>query len=154
MSGNNCMVNSDVLITQHQFMANLFHLYPQLPSILLLLLLSCFSCVRLCATPQTAAHLALPSLGFSRQEYWSGLPFPLQCMKVKVKSCLTYSDPMDCSLPGSSIHGTFPERVLECVAIAFSIQLPTQLPQPLTTILPFFEETFKEMGVLICSPVI
>ena len=34
------------------------------------------SCVRLCATPQTAAHQAPPSLGFSRQEHWSGLPFP------------------------------------------------------------------------------
>jgi len=43
---------------------------------LLLLLLSRFSCVRLCATPQTAAHQAPPSLGFSRQEHWSGLPFP------------------------------------------------------------------------------
>ena len=43
--------------------------------LLLLLLLSCFSCVRLCATPQTAAHQAPPSLGFSRQEHWSGLPF-------------------------------------------------------------------------------
>jgi len=42
----------------------------------LLLLLSCFSRVRLCATPETAAHQALPSLGFSRQEHWSGLPFP------------------------------------------------------------------------------
>ena len=42
----------------------------------LLLLLSRFSCVRLCATPQMAAHQALPSLGFSRQEHWSGLPFP------------------------------------------------------------------------------
>ena len=41
------------------------------------LLLSCFSCVWLCETPQTAAHLAPPSLGFSRQEYWSGLPLPL-----------------------------------------------------------------------------
>ena len=43
---------------------------------LLLLLLSCFSCVWLCATPETAAHQAPPSLGFSRQEHWSGLPFP------------------------------------------------------------------------------
>ena len=38
-----------------------------------LLLLSHFSHVRLCVTPQTAAHQAPPSLGFSRQEYWSGL---------------------------------------------------------------------------------
>ena len=44
--------------------------------ILLLLLLSRFNHVRLCATPWTAAHQASPSLGFSRQEHWSGLPFP------------------------------------------------------------------------------
>ena len=43
---------------------------------LLLLLLSRFSHVRLCETPETAAHQAPPSLGFSRQEHWSGLPFP------------------------------------------------------------------------------
>ena len=43
---------------------------------LLLLLLSHFSRVRLCVTSYTAAHLAPPSLGFSRQEHWSGLPFP------------------------------------------------------------------------------
>ena len=48
-------------------------------SLLLLLglvLLSLFSRVRLCATPLTAAHQAPPSLGFFRQECWSGLPFP------------------------------------------------------------------------------
>ena len=44
--------------------------------VLLLLLLSHFSHVRLCATPETAAHQAPPSLGFSRKEHWSGLPFP------------------------------------------------------------------------------
>ena len=43
---------------------------------MLLLLLSHFSRVRLCATPQTAVHQTPPSLGFSRQEHWSGLPFP------------------------------------------------------------------------------
>ena len=43
--------------------------------LLLLLLLSRFSRVQLCETPWTAAHQASPSLGFSRQEYWSGLPF-------------------------------------------------------------------------------
>ena len=43
---------------------------------MLLLLLSRFSCVRLCATPEMAAHQAPPSLGFSKQEHWSGLPFP------------------------------------------------------------------------------
>ena len=43
---------------------------------LLLLLLSRVSRVRLCATPETAAHQAPLSLGFSRQEHWRGLPFP------------------------------------------------------------------------------
>ena len=43
--------------------------------LLLLLLLSHFSRVQLCATPQTAAYQAPPSLGFSRQEHWSGLPW-------------------------------------------------------------------------------
>ena len=41
-----------------------------------LLLLSCFSRVRLCMTPETAAHQAPPSLGYPRQEHGSGLPFP------------------------------------------------------------------------------
>jgi len=54
-----------------------------------------------------------------------GCHFLLQCMKVKsesevIQSCLTLSDPMDCSLPGSSIHGIFQVRVLEWGAIAFS----------------------------------
>ena len=54
-----------------------------------------------------------------------GCHFLLQCMKVKserevTQACLTLSDPMDCSLPGSSIHGIFHARVLEWVAIAFS----------------------------------
>ena len=54
-----------------------------------------------------------------------GCHFLLQCMKVKsesevAQSCLTLSDPMDYSLPGSSIHGIFQARVLEWVAIAFS----------------------------------
>ena len=48
----------------------------------MLLLLSRFSRVQLCATPQTAAHQAPPSLGFSRQEHWSGLPFPSPIDKI------------------------------------------------------------------------
>ena len=43
---------------------------------MLLLLLSRVSCVQLYATPKTGAQQAPPSLGFARQEYWSGLPFP------------------------------------------------------------------------------
>ena len=79
-----------------------------------LLLLSHFSCVGLSATPQTAAQQAPPSLGFSWQEHWSGLPFPSPMHESEVaQSCLTRSDPMDCSPPGSSVHGSFQARVLE-----------------------------------------
>ena len=54
-----------------------------------------------------------------------GFHFLLQCMKVKsesevAQSCPTFSDPMDWSLPGSSIHGIFQARVLEWDAITFS----------------------------------
>ena len=57
-----------------------------------------------------------------------GCYFLLQCMKVKsetevAQSCPTLSDPVDCSLPGSSIHGIFQARVLEWAAIAFSLSL-------------------------------
>ena len=53
----------------------IYLLPPLYISMLLLLLLSRFSHVRLCATPEIAAHQAPLSLGFSRQEHWSGLPF-------------------------------------------------------------------------------
>ena len=54
-----------------------------------------------------------------------GCHFLLQCMKVKsesevAQSCPTLSDPMDCRLPGSSVHGIFQARVLEWGAIDFS----------------------------------
>ena len=57
-----------------------------------------------------------------------GCHFLLQCVKVKserevAQSCLTLSDPMVCSLPGSSVHGIFQARVLEWGAIAFSEEL-------------------------------
>ena len=99
---------------------------------MLLLLLSHFSRVQLCVAPATAAQQAPLSLGFSRQEHWNGLPFPFQCMKVEsesevTQSCPTLSDPMDCSLPGSSIHGIFQARVLEWGAIAFSEQHPWEV---------------------------
>ena len=59
--------------------------------------------------------------------------FLLQCMKVKsesevAQSCLTLSDPMDCSPPGSSVHGIFQARLLEWGATAFSV-LETRIPQ-------------------------
>ena len=83
------------------------------------------SSVRPSATPWTAAHQASPSLGFSRQEHRTGLHFLLECVKVKresevAQSCPTLSDPVDCSLPGSSVHGIFQAEVLEWGAIAFS----------------------------------
>ena len=57
-----------------------------------------------------------------------GCHFLLQCMKVKseselVQSCPNLSNPMDCSLPGSSVRGIFQARVLEWGAIAFSYAL-------------------------------
>ena len=57
----------------------------------LLLLLSRFSCVGLCATPETAAHQAPLSLGFSRQEHWSGLPLPSQIKRTAaaIRLCAT-----------------------------------------------------------------
>ena len=102
---------------------------------LLLPLLSRFSRVRLCATPWTAAHQSPPSLGFSRQEHWSGLPFPSPMRESEVpQSCPTLRDPMDCSLPGSSVHGTFQARVLEWGAIAFSAVPATHIqPTPMTS---------------------
>ena len=61
-----------------------------------------------------------------------GCHFLLQCMKVKsesevAQSCLTLSDPMDCSLPGSSVHGILQARVLEWGAITFSGRSSIQL---------------------------
>ena len=91
----------------------------------MLLLLSRFSRVRLCVTPQTAAHQAPCPWDSPGKNTGVGCHFLLQCMKVKSESqvaqlCLTLRDPMECSLPGSSIHGIFQARVLEWAAIAFS----------------------------------
>ena len=56
---------------------------------MLLLLLSRFSHVLLCATPEMAAHQAPLSLGFSRQEHWSGLPFPSPvAVHIHCQTCL------------------------------------------------------------------
>ena len=85
--------------------------------LLLLLLLSRVSRVRLCVTPR--------SWDSPGKNTGVGCHFLLQCMKVKsesevAQSCLNLSDPMDCSPPGSSIHGIFQARVLEWVVSAFS----------------------------------
>ena len=92
---------------------------------MLLLLLSCFSRIQPCATPQTAAHQAPRPWDSPGKSTGVGCHFLLQCMKVKresevAQSCLTLHDPMDWSLPGSSIHEIFQARALEWVPIAFS----------------------------------
>ena len=97
-------------------------------SMLLLLLLSCFSHARLCETPETAAHQAPRPRDSPGKNTGVGCHFLLQCMKVKSESEVaqllqTLGDPMDCSLPGSSVHGIFQARVLEWVAIAFPVLL-------------------------------
>ena len=104
--------------------------------------------VRLLETPWTVACQAPLSMGFARQEYWSGLPFPspgdlsdpqIQPLSLalagrlfttappgtaaaakSLQSCLTLCDPIDGSPPGSSVPGTLQARTLEWVAISFS----------------------------------
>ena len=93
--------------------------------VLVTLLLSHFSRVQLCATPQAAAHQAPPPWDSPGKNTGVGCHFLLQCMKEKSEnevpqSCPTFS--MDCILPSSSIHGIFQARVLEWGAIDFSSQ--------------------------------
>ena len=65
-----------------------------------------------------AAHQAPPSLGFPRQEHWSGLPFPSPMHEKWKWSCSVVCDSSwPHGLPGSSVHGIFQARVLEWVAI-------------------------------------
>ena len=73
----------------------------------MLLLLSCFGRVRLCVTPETAVYSAPPSLGFSRQEHWSRLPFPSP-MHESEKWKWSHSVVFDSSQP----HGLQPTRLL------------------------------------------
>ena len=88
-------------------------------------------------TPWTVAHQAPLSILFSRQEYWSELPFPspgdlpepgiktmspalaLVCAKL-LQSCLTLFNSMTCSLPCSSVHGTVQEWIWQGVAMPSS----------------------------------
>ena len=109
---------------------------------LLLLLLSRFIRVWLCATPETATHQAVydmlkkysfpffkePTTLFSLSKSLISVLLQLvihcQCfnsLKVLItQMCPTLCDPMDCSPPGSSVHGTFQARILEWIAISFS----------------------------------
>ena len=83
------------------------------------------SCSTLC-DPIDGSQPGFPSLGFSKQEHWTGLPFPSpmhESEKWKWSRSVVSdsSDPMNCSPPGSSVHGIFQAKVLEWGAIAFSV---------------------------------
>ena len=74
-----------------------------------------------------------------------GYHFLLQYVKVKSESevaqlCPTPSDPMDCSLPGSSIHGIFQARVLEWGAIAFSVNRLISHPKEMYLLVSFLPQ--------------
>ena len=93
---------------------------------MLLLLLSHVSRVQLC-DPIDGSPPGSPVPGFLSpgKNTGVGYHFLLQCMKVKneslvAQSCPTLTDPTDCSLSGSSVHGIFQARVLKWGAIAFS----------------------------------
>ena len=79
------------------------------------------SCVQLLATPWTGAYQAPLSMGFSRQEYQSGVPLLTAAAAAATKSlqsCLTLCHPIDGSPPGSPVPGILQARVLEGVAIS------------------------------------
>ena len=119
-------------------------------------LIPCTALVKTLLMPAAAAAKSLqscPTLRLHRQQPtrlphpWdspgkntgAGCHFLLQCMNVKSKSevaqsCPTLRDPMDCSLPGSSIHGIFQAGVLEWGAIAFSLLMPSIFILPAHTI--------------------
>ena len=86
-----------------------------------------------------------------------GCHFLLQCMRVKSESevsqsCLTLSDPMDCSLPGSSVHGIFQARVLEWGAIAFFRVLLTIPNWSLPTVNAFLLKEMLNSFLKYCWP--
>ena len=76
------------------------------------------------ATPWTAAFQAPLSVGFSRQEYRSGVPLPSPILMFRMclvtQSCLTLCDPIECNPPGFPVHGVLHARIVERVAIPFS----------------------------------
>ena len=83
------------------------------------------SCARLLETSWTAAYQAPLSMGFSRQEYWSGVPLPSPIWATAaaanlLQSCPILCNPIDGSLPGFPIPGILQARTLEWVAISFS----------------------------------
>ena len=105
--------------------------------LLLLLLLSRFSHVRLCVTPETAATRLPHPWDSPGKNTGVDCHFLLQCMKVKsesevVQSFPTPSDPMDCSLPGSSVHGFSRQEYWS------GVPLPSLTPYPTTVLIEKF----------------
>ena len=105
--------------------------------LLLLLLLSRFSRVRLCVTPETAATRLPHPWDSPGKNTGVDCHFLLQCMKVKsesevVQSFPTPSDPMDCSLPGSSVHGFSRQEYWS------GVPLPSLTPYPTTVLIEKF----------------
>ena len=123
-------------------------------TLLLLLLLSRFSRVRLCVTPLTAAHQAPLSLGFSRQEYWSGLPLPSPMHKSKNWKW-SHSVVSDSSRP----HGLQPIRLLHpwgfpgkstgvgCHCLRYLLCSPTQFQAQVST--PCLTSCNSHSGLII-----
>ena len=112
------------------------------------------SSVQLFAIPWTVARQASLSLGFSRQEHWSGLPFPSPVHESEIEvaqKCPTLSDPMDCSLPGSSVHGICQARVLEWVAIAFLHIYTVEYYYVIRNELPSHEKTWRNLKCISLS---
>ena len=117
------------------------------------------SCPTLC-DPIDDSPPGSPSLGFSRQEHWSGLPFPSpmhesEKWKWSCSVVSDFSDPMDCSLPGFSIRGIFQAKVLEWGAIAFKpnrikLHTPQLLPQvlPIKNVSP---QIIGEFGFILAT---
>ena len=89
-----------------------------------------------------------------------GRHFLLQCVKGKsesevTQSCPTLSDPMDCSLPGSSVHGIFQARVLEWGAIAFSSQASLSITNSWSLLkLTCIKSVMPYNHLILCCPLL
>ena len=85
----------------------------------------------------TVAYQAPPSMEFSRQEYWCGVPLPSPIVMFAaaklLQSCPTMNDPIDGSPPGSPVPGILQARMLEWVAISFSLVNVRRVLYPLET---------------------
>ena len=113
-----------------------------------MLLLSCFSCVRLCATPETEAHQVPPSLGFSSKNTGVGCHFVLHCMKVKSESeLLSCVQPL--ATPWTAAYQAPPsmgfsrqeyQRGCHCLLLRTDHQGPSS-----NTVKCLYEETPKEI---------